>query len=639
MNLHPHCTIQCGKVTTMGMQIDDVLSRLARVKQTGTNQWKASCPCTGHTNGDRSQSLTVHLNDNGKLDLYCHKEHTLEDICAAMQIKTTDLLPTQQKTPTDRKQSLIQWYAEQNGLTYVCEYSYCYGTYNDGLCKLKFMDASGEKTFRWIKQDGSKKSGYAFSHEGCTDRLYIAGDPEADVVYLCEGEKDADTVYQLTGCTAASAEHGATGKDDGKKWHDEYTRQLNGKTVYILYDNDDVGRAWAQIEVQKLSDTASVHVLNLPEAWSECPVKGDISDAVKALGADKVKVIMEAMHANATDTVPEKKKDDPFLTFIREIKTEKYKPVQTGMEEVDELLGGGILRQSLVILLAAPSAGKTTFAQQILETMAEHQHDVIFMNLEMSREQLYARSVSRIMKRQGHNMSASGVLKGYSWTPEQKQCVLDASVHYAKYIHKYMTYNPDGMTTDIDSIREVLDRAGSEARAKDPNASGPIIALDYLHLVSSVNRIDGSEIIKETVATLKEYAVKYNTIVLLISASNRASHASGKQTMESGRDTSAVEYSADYLLGLTYKAFDEWNGRAQDKPKLEQLQQQTPRKMVLKLMKNRLDGSGRKIYLDFDAASSTFTFAGKPNKDEVNGYTQVELNADEVFDYEETEDL
>ena len=624
----------------MGMNINDVLSRLANVKETGTNKWKASCPCTGHKHGDRSQSLTVHLNDNGKIDVYCHRDHSLEEICEAMQIKTTDLLPA--KAPTDRKQSLIKYYADQNKLKFIREYSYVYGTYNDGLCKLKFINEDGEKTFRWMKIDTSKKSGYAFSHEGCADRLYIAGDPDADTVYLVEGEKDAETLHDLTGCTAASAEHGATGKDDGKKWHDEYTRQLTNKTVYVLYDNDDVGRAWAQIEVQKLSDVSNVFVLNLPLSWPECPEKGDISDAVEELGEDKAKLILEAMHQHMTKTVtevPAPTTEDPFLKFCRDIKTEKYKPVETGMAELDELLGGGILRQSLVILLAAPSAGKTTFAQQLLETMAEHQHDVVFMNLEMSREQLYARSVSRIMKKQGHNMSASGVLKGYSWTQEQKQYVLDASVHYAKYIHKHMTYNPDGMSTDIDVIRTVLEEAGMKARAQDPEACGPIIALDYLHLVSSAQRIDGSEIIKETVAALKEYAVKYNTIVLLISASNRASNASGKQTMESGRDTSAVEYSADYLLGLTYKALDEWNGKAQDKPKLEQLQQQSPRKMTLKLMKNRLDGSGRKIYLDFDAANSTFTFAGKPNKDEVNGYTQVEIDADEIFDYEETEDI
>lgn len=624
--------------TTMGLTINEVLGRLEHVKSTGTNKWKASCPCAGHKHGDRSQSMTVHLNDNGKIDVYCHRDHSLEEICGALGIKSTDLLPA--KTYTDPKQSLITYYAKQNGLKFVREYSYCYGTYTDGLCKLKFIDADGEKTFRWIKKDSGNKSGYAFNHTGCANRLYIAGDPDAEVVYLCEGEKDAEALHDLTGCTAASAEHGATATDDGKKWLDAYTRQLNGKTVYILYDNDDVGRAWAQIEAQKLSSASNVLLLNLPEAWPECPEKGDISDAIDELGEEETKQLLAQMMNSASKKEEPKPAEDPFMKFIKDIQGTKYKPVETGMKELDEMLGGGILRQSLVILLAAPSAGKTTFSQQLLETMAENGNDVVFMNLEMSREQLYARSISRIMQKQGNRLSASGVLKGYSWTKEQRQNVLNASMYYARNIRKHMVYNPDGMTTDIDSIREVLESAGRKAREEDPDAPGPIVCLDYLHLVSSAQRIDGSEIIKSTVATLKEYAMKYNTFVVLVSASNRASNASGKQTMESGRDTSAVEYSADYLLGLNYKAFEEYEpGSSDKKVKLEELQQQTPRKMVLKVMKNRLDGSGRKIYLDFDAASSTFTYAGKPDKYTQQGYTKVEIDADEVFDYSEAEDI
>lgn len=624
----------------MGMTIDDVLSRLDHVKQQGTNQWKASCPCrSSHKHGDSTPSLSVRLDNNGRIKVYCHIGCTLNDICDALKIKTTDLLPDY--APTDRKQNLIKWYSEQNGLKFVQEYSYCYGEYDDGLCKLKFMDASGKKTFRWIKIDGSKQSGYAFSHEGCASRLYFAGDPAADTVYLCEGEKDADSVHKLTGCTAASVEHGATKGEAGAKWHEEYERQLKDKKVFILFDNDEAGKKLAEIEAQKLSGIAHVYTLNLPEEWPACPEKGDISDAVKALGEEQTKAILLSMTEKAKEQKPEApaQTEDSFMRFFKDVQTEKYKPVETGMAELDELLGGGILKQSLVILLAAPSAGKTTIAQQLLETMAENGHDVAFLNLEMSREQLYARSISRIMRKHEHNMSASGVLKGYSWTSEQKKNVMEAAVYYAKNIHRHMTYNPEGMSTDIESIRETLFSAGERARASDPEASGPIVCLDYLHLVSSAQKMDGTEIIKQTVATLKEYAVKYNTIVFLISASNRTSNASGKQTMESGRDTSAVEYSADYLLGLTYKALDEWNGKAQEKPKLEQLQQQTPRKMVLKLMKNRLDGSGKRIYLNFDAAHSEFTYAGKPDKDDMAGYTQVEIDEHEIFNYDEAEEI
>ena len=84
-----------------------------------------------------------------------------------------------------------------------------------------------------------------------------------------------------------------------------------------------------------------------------------------------------------------------FDDFMAKIQTEAYKPIQTGMPAFDKLLGGGILRQSLVILTAAPGIGKTAFAQQVFEAMAMQGADVLFLNLEMSREQLIARSISR----------------------------------------------------------------------------------------------------------------------------------------------------------------------------------------------------------------------------------------------------
>lgn len=623
----------------MLLSIDEVLSRLTHVKKCGANQWQSSCPCSGnHKNNDSTTSFRIRQNADGRIMVFCQTGCQLNEICDALGCKTTDLLPD--KPETDRKAGLIKWFANKNGLKFVHEYSYCYGEYNDGLSKVRFVDDKGNKTFRWMKIDGSKASGYAFNREGCPDRLYFAGDPDANVVYLVEGEKDADTVHQLTGCTAASAENGATKGDAGAKWNDQYTCQLKNKEVYVLYDNDDSGRAWSKIEVQKLTGTASnVYVLDLPEAWPGCPDKGDITDAVEALGADKVKNILASLTASVKNKEPEPVLN-PFDKFLTEIKTTKYRPVKTGFDEFDELLGGGILRQSLVVLLAAPSAGKSALCQQILEGMAEREHDVMYLNLEMSRQQMYARSLSRLVRKQGHNMSASAVLKGYSWTKEQREYIEEASALYRSKIDKHMTYNPDGCTTDIESIRETINEAGDRAREHDPESPGPILCVDYLHLVSSQQRDDGTEIIKKTVAMLKEYAVKYNTIVILISASNRASNATGSTTMESARDTSSIEYSGDYLLGLGYKAFDLWDGKQKSKPKLEELQQQSPRKMVLKLMKNRLDGSGRKIWLDFDAANSTFTFAGKPNiNDPVSSgnMTEVDIDTDEIFDKDDAE--
>jgi replicative DNA helicase len=301
-----------------------------------------------------------------------------------------------------------------------------------------------------------------------------------------------------------------------------------------------------------------------------------------------------------------------FDSFLDKVQTDIYKPLQTGMQSFDAMLGGGILRQSLVILSAAPGTGKTTLAQQIFETMATTGADVVFLNLEMSREQLLARSLSRIIHRNGHSMNAADVLKGYKWTDAQRGFVMEAADEYRSRIAPHFVYNPQGMGCTYQSIGTVLAKYGDAMKAQGRRA--PVVVLDYLHLVSSDKKEDAQEIIKNAVQILKDYAVKYDTFVFALSATNRTSNAAGTISLESSRDSSGIEYTADYLLSLNYKALalnetkpgTDKKYRANDPNDMEQLQQQDPRKMIVQVLKNRMNAAGGKLFLAFDSAHSVF---------------------------------
>lgn len=320
----------------------------------------------------------------------------------------------------------------------------------------------------------------------------------------------------------------------------------------------------------------------------------------------------------ADDKTPQQAAEPPktaaelFDSFLEKIQTDIYKPLQTGMQSFDDMLGGGILRQSLVILSAAPGTGKTTLAQQIFETMATTGADVVFLNLEMSREQLLARSMSRILHKNGHPMTAAKVLKGYSWTDTEKYFIMEAAAEYRGKIAPHFVYNPQGMGNTYQSIGNVLDSYGMAARAQGRRA--PVVVLDYLHIVSSESKEDAQEIIKNTVAMLKDYAVKYDTFVFALSATNRTSNKEGTISLESSRDSSGIEYSADYLLSLNYKALalNETNPetnkkyKANDPNDMELLQRQQPRKMLVQVLKNRMNAAGRKLQLAFDSENSVF---------------------------------
>ena len=70
-------------------KVDDVLSKLDRVKKIGENEWVASSP----TRSDRTPSLYIKENPNGQILLHDFGGSTPEQICSAIGIEMQDLFP------------------------------------------------------------------------------------------------------------------------------------------------------------------------------------------------------------------------------------------------------------------------------------------------------------------------------------------------------------------------------------------------------------------------------------------------------------------------------------------------------------------------------------------------------------------
>ena len=84
---------------------------------------------------------------------------------------------------------------------------------------------------------------------------------------------------------------------------------------------------------------------------------------------------------------------DTFNEMIKD--KENNKPLSTGIKQLDEALEGGFYKKNLVILGAISSLGKTTLALQLGDNIARGGKDVLIFSLEMSKEELIAKSLSR----------------------------------------------------------------------------------------------------------------------------------------------------------------------------------------------------------------------------------------------------
>ena len=413
---------------------------------------------------------------------------------------------------------------------------------------------------------------------------------DSNIIYVTEGAFDALSLLEIGKEAIALNSTGNT-----RLLIDYLTGSPQPEKAFIIcFDND----------TDKTAETTTQHANDLLTqlramgykaiTYNVAGSENDINDLLQHKGA-----LYLAEQAAAAESALNR---DALTEFFEKIQTEAYKPYKTDLQFFDDLLNGGIIPQSLLVLMAAPAAGKTTLCQQIAEQMALHRKPVIYLNLEMSKEQMLAKALSGKLSRTNQaQLSALDILQGYKWTSEQRTTIVAALDDYRARIFPYMQYNPDDIGSDLDSILSYLTATGE--RAKAAGKAAPAVIVDYLHLITTKRGLETAELIKQIVKGLKDYAVNYDTFVILISATNRTSNTAGKITLESGRDSSAIEYTGDYQLSLNYYDIDTGKVKPDD---VAELQREKWRRMVIRVLKGRFTPPQKTARVYFNAAYNSF---------------------------------
>lgn len=418
---------------------------------------------------------------------------------------------------------------------------------------------------------------------------------EIQEIFVVEGAFDALSVIELQGQAIA-----LSSANNGAKLLKQLQERPTDKAFIICFDNDKTPTT-----KQRVQQAAAGLCEDLQQAGYKA-ITFDISKYC-CEGEKDLNDILQHDRSRAAaaiqDATTEIRKDE-LSRFFDKIQTEAYKPYKTEQPFFDELLGGGILRQTLLLLMAAPGTGKTTLCQQIAEAMAAHRKPVLYLCFEMSREQMLAKALSRRLAEAHKEYNTTDILQGYKWTLEQQSDIAQALADYRRDIYPYLQYNPSGASSDLDQLLSYLQEIGQQAKAEGREA--PAVVVDYLHLISSKRGLDNQELIKQAVTGLKQYAIEYNTIVIAITATNRASNTAGRITLESGRDSSNIEYTADYQLSLNYYAIEKGEVKPEDQDKLDELKAEPYRRMLLRVLKSRFEQVGRTRNVYFNPRENRF---------------------------------
>lgn len=400
----------------------------------------------------------------------------------------------------------------------------------------------------------------------------------AQPVFIVEGEIDAMSIIEVGGEALGM----------GSKWN---VRQLTAllekhrpsQPLIIALDNekDQAKQEGVEQSVQKI--IAELERLGLP--YYRENITAQHKDANEALTADReafAAAVMRAIdrvetaEAEALEAEREQLRREAvvyslqdFLKKIEESKRASFIP--TGFPALDSLLDGG-LYAGLYIVGAISSLGKTTFCLQIADQIAASGQDVLIFSLEMARNELIAKSVSRLTLIKdtaengttAHAKTTRGILTGtrYKEYSQTEKELIQASVaaygEYAKQI-----YITEGIgNVGVDAVRERVQRHIKLT------GKPPVVVIDYLQILAPADiRATDKQNTDKAVLELKRLSRDYGIPVIGVSSFNRDNYTA-PVNLASFKESGAIEYSSDVLIGLQYDGMDYQEGeteKARDK--------------------------------------------------------------------------
>ena len=412
-------------------------------------------------------------------------------------------------------------------------------------------------------------------------------------VFITEGELDALSIMTVGG--EAIALGSAANVQSLIKL---IQSQKPAQPLIVALDNDPAGEKAAEELIKGLEGLYIPHYRINPY--------GEHKDANEALTTDRDALAAAVESAERVEEEAILAEREAYAktnvlhhlqSFIDGISDSVNTPfIPTGFKKLDEVFDGG-LYEGLYIVGAISSLGKTTIMLQITDQIAQQGHDVIIFSLEMARSELIAKSVSRhtiidVLQGDGdvrNAKTARGITTGkrYSgYSTVERELIKRAINEYAKYAENI--YISEGMgDIGAEQVRETVRKHIHFTENR------PVIVVDYLQILAPYSeRATDKQVVDKAVMELKRISRDFKIPVIAISSFNRQNYSTAV-TMEAFKESGAVEYSSDVLIGLQLMGAGKsgFDSTAEKK--------KNPRNVELVILKNRNGAAGDSIPFEY----------------------------------------
>lgn len=430
-------------------------------------------------------------------------------------------------------------------------------------------------------------------------------------IFVVEGEMDALSIHECFGEAV-----GLGGAGSYRKLADIVKTAKPVQPLIIALDNDDTGKKDAAALAAELDKMQIPYYMPQDESgtYNGAELYGDSKDANEALMKDREGLAralglardytykrMEDAQEKAEKAAKEEYRKQSagahIQDFIDGVKDSvNTPPTPTGFTNLDDAFEGG-LYEGLYIVGGLSSLGKTSLVLQIADQIAQQGQDVLIFSLEMARTELMAKTISRHtllrVVETGEDArdakTARGITTGARYKNYSKAeiaLIKYAEKEYEKYAdHIFITEALDAVT--VKDIKQEVDRYISVMQAK------PVVIIDYIQILAPMDpRATDKANMDTNMRELKHISRDHKIPVIGISSLNRASYNT-RISMEAFKESGAIEYSSDVLIGLQFR------GTGSPDFDVNAAKRKKPREIEAVILKNRNGQTGIELAYDY----------------------------------------
>lgn len=385
-----------------------------------------------------------------------------------------------------------------------------------------------------------------------------------NVIYICEGWADALSVED-TGHKAIAL-HSVNNVKKFVKLLKDNIATAKKYTYVLCLDNDVPGRDATKKAIDEMSNLGIKAVtLKIPEMYNDMNEWYQVKPEDFKIGLDPF------ADENIANYLEKQFENDI-------IQNEMNSCIKTGFSNLDEKIGG--LGSMLIAIGGGSSLGKTTLVHQICDQMAEKKQKVIYFSLEQSRFELVSKSISRETFKEGGIINAKSGLEIMT----NSKCLItkkNAIENYRRYASNIQIVQGNFNTT-VKDIRKYVESY------IQMTGSHPVVVVDYLQILEPLNdKYSDKKNVDTIISELKRISRDNNIPVIAISSFNRENYTT-PVSFNSFKESGAIEYGADIVLGLQLEAINHLQGNENEKKELlNQAKAMEPRTVELVGLKNR----------------------------------------------------